>query len=74
MARRKKVEKVSISDDVTIYKVCMPLWIGFEKQEVELARYFSKVEAEKYVLDYLNPFLKPFLYIKETRVKMEETD
>lgn len=71
MARRKKVKR---DDEVTIFKVCMPLWVGFEKQEIELARYFSKEEAKKYIFDYLNPFLKPFLYVKEVRMRMEETD
>lgn len=72
MARKKKSTKTE--DDITIYKVCMPLWIGFEKQEIELARYFSRDEANKYILDYMNPFLKPFLYVKDVTMRTKETD
>lgn len=74
MPRKKKQMKPVHSDEVTIYKVFMPLWIGFDKQEIELARYFSKQEAEQYIDNYINPFLKPFLYIKEVNAKIEETD
>jgi len=74
MARKRKTAAEPPSDKVTVYKVIMPLWVGFDKQEIELARYFSRAEANKYILDYLNPFLKPFLYIKEVNMKMEETD
>lgn len=73
MPRKKKSEKQR-PDEVTVYKVCMPLWIGFDKQEIELARYFSRDEANKYILDYMNPFLKPFLYVKDVKMRMEETD
>lgn len=73
MPRKKKSEKQR-PDEVTVYKVCMPLWIGFDKQEIELARYFSREEANKYILDYMNPFLKPFLYVKDVKMRMEETD
>lgn len=73
MPRKKKSEKQR-PDEVAVYKVCMPLWIGFDKQEIELARYFSREEANKYILDYMNPFLKPFLYVKDVKMRMEETD
>lgn len=69
MARKKKSE-----NDVVVYKVCMPLWIGWDKQEIELARYFKRDEAQSHIDNYINLFIKPFLYIKEVNVRMEETD
>jgi len=64
----KKTEKV------TMYKVMMPFWFGFGMQDLELARFFTKIEAERYIDNYLNPFLRPYLYISIIKVQIQETD
>lgn len=57
--KKKTLEEVS-------YKVVMPIYFGFYKWQ--LAKFFSKHSAEKYIESFFNPFIRPLLFIEEEKV------
>jgi len=61
-------------DDVNIYKVCMPMYMTWPQTEVTLKVFFDPQSARKFIEDYPNLFVKPFLKIKKETVSYIDTD
>jgi len=58
----------------TIYKVCVPSMFAWPVNNVTLKTFFSKGAAEKYIDEYPNALVKPFLFISMENVEYTETD
>lgn len=59
---------------ITIYKVCIPSAIAWPDWKVTLKVFFTKEHAEKYVEDYPNILIRPFLSVEEENIRHYETD
>jgi hypothetical protein len=70
--RRKRKMKVSL------YKVTIPswavTWFPYSLNHICLNVSFLREDAEKYIEEYPNLFLRPLLSIEPTTVDIQETD
>ena len=76
MAKREKPpsKQPDQPESVNVYKVCMPMYMTWPKTEVTLGIFFSEESAEKFIEDYPNLFIRPFLKVKMETITYMETD
>jgi hypothetical protein len=60
--------------NVTIYKVTVPSYYAYPSWNVILKVCYTKSDAEKYIDEYPNVFMKPWLTISMETVNIEDTD
>lgn len=61
-------------ESVNIYKVCMPMYMVWPQIEVSLGIFFTEEGANRFIEEYPNLFIKPFLKVKMETVSFSETD
>lgn len=60
--------------EVKVYKVCVPSYYAWPPGEIILKISYTREDAENYIKEYPNVFLRPWLTIKEEHIDVRETD
>lgn len=71
---KKQTKQPDQPESVNVFKVCMPMYMTWPQTEVSLGVFFTEESAQKFVDEYPNLFIKPFLKIKMETVTYTETD
>lgn len=60
--------------NVKVYKVCLPAIYAWPNKTIILKVAYTKEDAQKFINDYPNPFLKMWLTVETDVVNVNETD
>lgn len=62
------------TNSIKVYKVCLPSYYAWPSKNIILTVTYTEEDANKFILNYPNVFLRAWLKIEIDNVPIRETD